>query len=489
MTATELFAALAVSNDHWRTGRVSRVIRRNDRKRRSFYPWAGMVQDLPFRVIVGPRQVGKTTTIGHLMQHLLDEGVDARNVLYAPLDQPAIAAQLAGLDDLVEVIERFLVRGSLSDQDGPVYVFLDELQVLEQWPLELKSLYDRYHPWLRVVATGSSAAALRNESRREGVGRWVVDQLFPLKFNEVMEALDPERFSPQGEPWLAAHRARKIVERYPEEDHKSISKALDEAFAALEPHRKEIQAGWDRYLIHGGYPAAILAEDVDAAYVFLQSTVDAAITTDLKLFKNLRKPNEFRAFLANLASNHGGKFNAANYAREMGLQKETPARWKAISEELYLVRQLGALSPKGRVQERRPDKAYIQDPGIRAFLASANDLADLEERGTIGFLVEGVIHDHVMRLQFMATGGTGRWPIGYADPPEIDFLVAIGDAWLAMECKYKHAPSDREIAVFKDRVGNLQLDKPVLPIVITRSTYQVQDEVLILPAWMFAYLI
>src|SRR5207249_1588037 len=124
-------------------------------------------------------------------------------------------------------------------------------------------------------------------------------------------------------------------------------------------------------------------------------------------------------FLANLGRNHGGKFNGAGYAQEMGLQKETPARWKAVTEELYLVRQLGAVTHKGKRQPRRQDKAYMQDSGIRAYLASENDLAALEAKGTTGFLVEGVVHDHLLRLQFLSMKGPGDWPLGYVDPPEI----------------------------------------------------------------------
>jgi len=492
MPAAELYAALNLANDHWRTGAISGVIRKDLRKRRSFFPWSEKFRNLPFHIIVGPRQVGKTTTMGHLMEGLVSSGVPPKRIVYAALDQPSLLAELdGGLDPLLEVMERFLLGGSLADQKEPAYLFLDEIQALEDWPRHLKALYDRFHPWLRVVATGSSAAALRNHPRREAVGRWTVDQLFPLKFNEVMEALHPERFDPAKSPqWKVAHDARRALQEFSSaKAMPQIRKTLEAVYGELTPFRTDFAAAFDRYLVQGGYPSAILEKNIEPAYLFLQATVDAAITTDLKLFRGLRKPNQFRAFLANLARSHGGKFNAANFAQEMGLQKETPARWKAVTEELYLVRQLGAISHNGKMQPRRQDKAYIQDTGIRAYLASQNGIAALEAKGTIGLLVEGVVHDHLLRLQFVSMGGPGEWPLGYVDPPEIDFLVALKGTWLAVECKYSPKVSSEDIHEFQKRLATLKLDKPIMGIMLSRDSYQVAGDVVVMPAWMFCYLV
>lgn len=493
MPAAEIYGALSLANDHWRTGKVSAVVRKDQRKRRSFFKWKEKFPQLPFHIIIGPRQVGKTTTMGHLMQDLIEKGVPAQRIIYVGIDQPAMLAELDnGFEPLLEAMERFLLGGPLAEQKEPAYLFLDEIQALDDWPKHLKSLYDRFHPWLRVVATGSSAAALRNAPRHEGVGRWTVDQLFPLKFNEIMDAVQPQVFDSDSESlaWKTAHDARKLLQAYGGGKQRlALLKSLDTVYAALLPHSKQLKSTWDRFLVQGGYPAAILAKKPEDAFLFLLSAVEAAVTTDLKLFRGLRKPNQFRAFLANLGRNHAGKFNGASYAQEMGLQKETPARWKAVTEELYLVRQLGAVTYKGKRQPRRPDKAYIQDSGIRAYLASENDLAALEAKGTVGHLVEGIIHDHLLRLQFMSMNGPGDWPVGYADPPEIDFLAVMQNCWLAVESRYSPKISNHDLEEFRRRLAKLQLDKPLLSVILSRDTYEVKGDIIVMPAWMFCYLV
>jgi uncharacterized protein len=70
----DLIRALRPFNTHWETRRASELVRRHPHRRRSFFHVRRRLDDLPFEIVAGPRQVGKTTLMGHLIDDLLASG-------------------------------------------------------------------------------------------------------------------------------------------------------------------------------------------------------------------------------------------------------------------------------------------------------------------------------------------------------------------------------------------------------------------------------
>lgn len=119
----------------------------------------------------------------------------------------------------------------------------------------------------------------------------------------------------------------------------------------------------------------------------------------------------------------------------------------------------------------KADKAYMQDAGLRAYLTASAKIEDLEQTGAVGNVVEGILFDHVRRLQFNTLNHrNGR--IGYWDKPEIDFLVELPKVWLAIECKYRTSTKGAHSRVAKLAAA----DARVVPIVITRNEFELGAE-------------
>ena len=130
-------------------------------------------------VLLGPRRVGKTILIRHLIADLLNRGVSGQRVAYVEMDHPLLHGQ--SLADLIRHVEDIAPGG-----EGLRYLFFDEVQSHKDWEKHLKPLVD-HRPDLRILVSGSAAAALKRQSTESGAGRFTDFLLPPLTFSEYLQ--------------------------------------------------------------------------------------------------------------------------------------------------------------------------------------------------------------------------------------------------------------------------------------------------------------
>ena len=96
--------------------------------------------DLPQMVsITGPRRVGKSTAVRHLISKLIrHQQTDCNRILYFSFDEPEVFGSPEAQRVIIDLLVQRLDRGS-----GPGYLFLDEVQRLPKWELYLKKHYFR----------------------------------------------------------------------------------------------------------------------------------------------------------------------------------------------------------------------------------------------------------------------------------------------------------------------------------------------------------
>ena len=106
-------------------------------KRLAYYDALRMISHKTIRrfaVLSGARRVGKTTIMYQMMNSLIDEGVNPKNILYASFDNPIV--KLVNVETVLSIYE------SLYPIEGTRYIFLDEIQYTEHWELWMKVIYD-----------------------------------------------------------------------------------------------------------------------------------------------------------------------------------------------------------------------------------------------------------------------------------------------------------------------------------------------------------
>ena len=135
-----------------------------------------------------PRQVGKTTIQLQIIADLLDEGVPPTSIMRVQFDQ---LASTAGLVDPILRIANWFEHNiaaarfnALARQGRKAYLFLDEVQNLDNGSAQLKFLVDTFA--LKVLVTVSSA--LRIERGQDSLaGRIHTVEAGTLSLTEIGE--------------------------------------------------------------------------------------------------------------------------------------------------------------------------------------------------------------------------------------------------------------------------------------------------------------
>jgi predicted AAA+ superfamily ATPase len=119
-------------------------------------------------VLLGPRQVGKTTLLKNL-------GISADSVVWLNGDE-------LDVHTLMTSINQGNVKMLMGNKNVLV---IDEAQRIENIGIKLKIIIDNF-PEIQVIATGSSSFDLANRINEPLTGRKWEYQLFPFSFEEMV---------------------------------------------------------------------------------------------------------------------------------------------------------------------------------------------------------------------------------------------------------------------------------------------------------------
>ena len=142
------------------------------------------------QVVIGVRRCGKSTLCFQALQH------SRKAFAYVDFDDERLAGlQSDQLNDVLEVL--YKIYGDFR------YLFLDEIQNVEAWPLFVNRLLRKK---LHVVLTGSNAKLLGNDLATHLTGRSSEISLYPFSFEEycIIKCVDAEALTTKG---IALRRA------------------------------------------------------------------------------------------------------------------------------------------------------------------------------------------------------------------------------------------------------------------------------------------
>lgn len=340
----EVQRRLAMDNPWWKAGQGIDPEEAAWPRRAYFDQFARIAQETSVRravVLIGPRRVGKTVLLKHLVAKLLGEGVAGTQVLFLSLDTPLYSGR--SLESLVQLFTDLHQHGAAL----PLWVLFDEVQYLKDWEVHLKSLVDSY-PHIRFVASGSAAAALRMKSRESGAGRFTEFMLPPLTFAEYL------RFAGQEQALI---RAAEV--------------APGRAPAYLATDIVALNTEFIHYLNYGGFPEAVMNPAVRAspARFLRQDIVDKVLLKDLPSLYGIGDTQELNRFFNVLAFNTGNEVSLEALSRHSAITKARLSEYLEYLEAAYLIRRVHRIDDNAlRLQRARSFKVYLTNPSIRAAL-------------------------------------------------------------------------------------------------------------------------
>ena len=167
-------------------------------KIRKYNFWDGNVIDLGFirtnytdkiydavgnklvKVLVGQRRAGKSYVLRQLAHRLVEEGVPSNNILYINKEYLEFGDVLT-VDDLQRL---YLDYRQELQPVGKVFLFLDEIQLIEGWECFVNSHSQDFIEPAELFISGSNSDMLSGELATMLSGRYVEFEILPYSFDE-----------------------------------------------------------------------------------------------------------------------------------------------------------------------------------------------------------------------------------------------------------------------------------------------------------------
>jgi hypothetical protein len=252
-------------------------------------------------LLIGARQVGKTTLLRNMMQE-----ENLADVLFINCDEP----------QNVSLLSKRNLREIQTLIGNKKFIIIDEAQKVDNIGLTIKLMVDNLKD-IQVIATGSSAFELRNRLNEPLTGRKFEYQMFPISTNEIL----------QSEGLMDVNRL------------------------------------FEQRLIYGSYPD-ILTHSGDARDL-LTTLTDSYLYKDILSSDALRKPDLLDKLLRALAYQVGSEVSYTELAQTIGSDPKTVERYIELLEKCYIIFRLNGLSRNLRNELKRAKKVYFYDNGVR----------------------------------------------------------------------------------------------------------------------------
>ena len=400
-------------------------------------------------VVTGPRQVGKTTMLRHLLEQDAERGFERS---YVSLDNTSIL-QLAKEDPAL-----FLQRYRPP-------VLIDEIQKAPELLPYIKELVDASQQTGMVWLTGSQPFHLMSAVSESLAGRVGVIEMLGLS-NAEIAGMPSEPYDPSPEYFM-----RRVSTCSPF----GVNEAYERICAGTLPGIRALPED----LRAGGY----------------ESYLDTYIMRDIRDLAQVGDELKFRRFMTCCAALTSKPVVYADLARQADISEKTAKTWLSLLVSSYVVR---IVEPYANSLLKRLSKQPVMhflDTGLAAYLAGWTNPRALEAGAMSGQIFETYAFGEVYK-SFLNAGR--RAPIYFFrnnDRKEIDMLMERDGTLYPIEVKKTAAPDRKDarnlgvldpvaasdvpsdLAAFRREVGMGSI------LCMTTDTYPVSERAWAFPIW------
>ena len=333
-------------------------------------------------LILGARQVGKTTLVEHSL-----------------VEQPA---EFLNFDIEVDKA-RFLAAAALSPGEGmrylgnPAVLVIDEAQRLPEAARIIKGWHDARIP-AKFLLLGSSSLDLIDQAAESLTGRNRKLMLPPLVFSETLGT----------QAWANAEPAR-----------------LREHFAP------QLRAFLMQRLAFGSYPEIVTSGHPDALLRELSSDY---LWKDVLQAGLVKTPDLIKRLLLLLAHQAGSEVSVNELATQLGMARPTVERYLDLLEQTFVIFRLRSFSTNPRKEIAKSQKIFFWDTGVRNALLNMFSTDPL--RPDIGALWENWAIAEVAKHNLLLGSPAELFFWRSRSQSELDLVIKQGERLRAFEVKW-----------------------------------------------------
>jgi len=342
-------------------------------------------------LIIGPRQVGKTTLMLLLKEYLEKKG---EKTLFLNLDVEADKQYFVSQEALIRKI-------NLEFGKDKGYVFIDEIQRKENAGLFLKGIYDLNLPY-KFIVSGSGSLDLKEKIHESLVGRKRMFELYPISFKEFVNF--------------------KTNYRYEE--------SLEEFF---EVEKVKTESLLNEYLNFGGYPRVVLEEKLSEKVRIIDEIYRSYLDKDISYLIKSERVDVYSSLIKLLAGQIGRLINYSELSSTLGIALQTLKNYLWYAEKTFIIHRLTPYFRNVRKEITKSPVIYFYDLGLRNYALGL--FGKVEFSPDIGFLFQNFVFN-IIKEKFRFTGASVHfWRT--KDKAEVDFVINFGKEIIPIEAKYK----------------------------------------------------
>ncbi len=363
-------------------------------------------------VITGPRQSGKTTLLFQLIYFLqTKKNISSKNIFYINLDSFIDTEKISNPLQFVQTLEKFL------SNNKRIYLFIDEIQRLENPGRFLKGIYDLGKK-IKIFITGSSSIELKSKIKEYLTGRKIETLLLPVSFTEFVEY---ENIIPKT---TATIEVAPQNLSYWNEQEKIYGKYLTEKL--------------NNFTIFGSYPEILLLKNIDEKIELLGEIYSSYITKDVIDFMNVAKITTYKNLVIALASQIGNLISKTEISSLLGNNLMTISKYLTLLEETFIIHLLPPILSMKRNEIKSSHKLYFIDNGIRNY--AVKHFGEINSRSDVGQLIENLVFAELLK-NLEKTEELYFWRT--KSGAEVDFVIKSKERIIPIEVKISTAKQEK----------------------------------------------
>lgn len=312
------------------------------------------------KILTGIRRCGKSTVLEMFKNELLKNGVDENQIIFINFEDYENKS-LRNPDVLYNHIKKLLTPKMN-------YIFLDEIQRVENFPEVVDSLYIKDN--VDLYLTGSNSSLLSSEIATLISGRYVEIKMQPFSFAEFVMATGQSE---------------------------NLSKA----------YRQYIETSSFPYVLE-------LLQTPQEINSYLEGIYNTILVKDIIDRKKIADTNVLKSVTQFIFDNIGLELSSKRIADTLtsnGRKSDPKTIEKYVSslEESFIINKASRYNIKGKEYLKSLEKYYVSDIGLRNFMLGKKAM-------DVGHILENIIYLELLRRGYSVY-------VGKIDDMEIDFVA------------------------------------------------------------------
>ena len=316
------------------------------------------------KVVTGVRRCGKSKLLEMYRKWLLEQGVEEERIV-------SINFENLDFEDLTDYKKLHTYLKEHLLKDNMTYIFLDEIQNVEQFPKVVDSLYIKDN--VDIYITGSNAHMLSSEIATLLSGRYIQIEMLPLSFKEYMISTGSMN-----------DRGIKYVD----------------------------------YLQNSSFPYTLELEgQSDEIRSYLEGLYNTIVVKDIINHSKISEPMMLKSILKFIFDNIGNPLSSKKIADTMTssgrrIDTRTVEKYLDALTESYIIYQAKRYNIKGKQYLKTLEKYYVVDIGLRLMLFGSKQI-------DAGRILENIVYLELLRRGYDVY-------VGKVDEFEVDFVAQNG---------------------------------------------------------------